>query len=97
MFVRKVYTILFAMLSLTGAMIAIFILTPDIKNWILSGDGFFVVPMGWSLFIFFYFLLVCGCCGVKERYPLNVILLFVMAASMGFALGPEGFHVLSLF
>ena len=86
MFVRKVYTLLFAMLSLTGGMIALFILTPSIRDWVLNDGGYVVISIGWSLFIFFYLVLVCGCCGIKKRYPLNIVLLFLLAGAMGMAL-----------
>ena len=86
-FVRKVYSILFVLLAFTAAIIAIFILVPDVRRYVLEEGGYWLISTCFGLFFFFYILLVCDCCGLKHRFPVNIVLLFLMAGSMGMSLG----------
>jgi len=86
LFVRKVYSILFGLLLITGIIIALFILVDPIRDWDFNG-GWTMISIGWGVFFCIYIILVCSCCGVKNRYPLNMVFLVLMACSMGVSLG----------
>ena len=46
-----------------------------------------MISIGWTAFFVIYCILVCSCCGVKHRYPLNMVFLVLMASAMGVSLG----------
>ena len=82
------YGLLAIMLAITAVFIAIFVLNPSITDYVIHGDGFWLMPFGWSGFIVLYVILICPCCcNAARRTPLNLILLGLLASFMGISLG----------
>ncbi|KAF7233741.1 hypothetical protein EG68_12315 [Paragonimus skrjabini miyazakii] len=79
-FIRKVYLILFAQLTLTGGFITLCMLMPFVCLWIKQHPLF--VYLSYGVFFAIYFTLVC-CQNVRRTFPGNylALLLFTLAFS----------------
>jgi len=86
-FIRKVYFMLAIMLSITAGVICICLLVEPINSYIRNGGGLWIMWTGWGVFIFLYFFLVCPCCSVRRKYPLNLVMLGLISIAMGWSLG----------
>jgi len=83
----KVYFMLAIMLSITAGVICICLLVEPINSYIRNGGGLWIMWTGWGVFIFLYFFLVCPCCSVRRKYPLNLVMLGLISIAMGWSLG----------
>lgn len=86
-FIRKVYFMLGIMLSMTAGVICLCLLVEPINNYIRYEGGYWIMWTGWGVFIFLYFFLVCPCCSVRRKYPLNLVMLGLISIAMGWSLG----------
>uniref|UniRef100_G1Q1M5 Transmembrane BAX inhibitor motif containing 1 n=1 Tax=Myotis lucifugus TaxID=59463 RepID=G1Q1M5_MYOLU len=83
-FIVKVFLLLSAQLVLTGAIIAVFIFWPGLKNWVHRSPWF-----TYSIFpAFFGVLIVLACCeDLRRQVPANYILLGLFTFLQGLMLG----------
>ncbi|KAK7092843.1 hypothetical protein V1264_008528 [Littorina saxatilis] len=90
-FIRKVYLILTAQLSVTFGFIAMFIFVEPIKHWVRT-DGMWLYTMAYFTFLGTYIALVC-CPSVRTNFPGNFICLLVFTLALSFLVGTiSSFH-----
>ncbi|XP_035824837.1 protein lifeguard 1 [Aplysia californica] len=83
-FIRKVYSILFVQIGITGGMISLFLYVDAIRDY--SSDN----PWMWilSFVLTIIILIVLACCpDFRRRSPLNFVLLIAFTVCEGFLLG----------
>lgn len=89
-FIRKVYMILLAQMSVTVAVIAIFIFVPAIGDWIIENIWFY--GLSYAVFIVTYLVLVCVP-SVRRKHPGNLVCLSVFTIATAFMLATiSSFH-----
>lgn len=83
-FIRKVYSILMVQLSITLAMVLIFVYHKPTKQYVHAHVELFFI----SLAIMIVCMIALACCGeVRRKFPTNVILLGLFTLAEGFMLG----------
>lgn len=83
-FIRKVYSILMVQLSITLAMVLIFVYHKPTKAYVQSHVELFFI----SLAVMIICMIALACCGeVRRKFPTNVILLGLFTLAEGFMLG----------
>jgi FtsH-binding integral membrane protein len=85
-FIRKVYVILTAQLSITVGFIALFLFCEPVQTWFSASQN------QWLLWVIvaltFVIIIVLACCdGVRRQHPLNLIILFVFTILESVLLG----------
>ncbi|KAK8737126.1 hypothetical protein OTU49_004809 [Cherax quadricarinatus] len=83
-FIRKVYMILMAQLTVTFAMVAIFSLVKEVNVYLHTHPAYFYVALVGTLVC----IIVLTCCGsMRRRTPHNYIFLAIFTVCEGFLLG----------
>ncbi|CAF4200136.1 unnamed protein product, partial [Rotaria sp. Silwood2] len=90
-FIRKVYSILMIQLAMTFGLIALFLFTPSIYQYVRSPSGQWLYFTSYVVFMVTYFVLVC-CKSAGRKFPLNLILLGILTLSMGYMMGMISAH-----
>ncbi|XP_046650860.1 protein lifeguard 1-like isoform X1 [Daphnia pulicaria] len=83
-FVRKVYAILMAQLTITMGFIALFVFVPSVASF--SQDHGEIMWIAFSMSIVLLIVLAC-CSDFRRRFPLNIILLGLFTICEGIMLG----------
>lgn len=79
LFVQKVYSILSVQLLVTFSLIALFVFTPAIKEWVHRNMWAYLV----SYIVFFVLYITLMCCeGPRRNYPTNFVLLSIFTLSL---------------
>lgn len=83
-FIRKVYAILMIQLSVTLAIVSLFIFCDPVRNYIQSNPGWY-----WASYaVFFVTYLTLSCCSTPRRlFPWNLILLGIFTLSLAYMTG----------
>lgn len=80
-FIRKVYSILTVQLSMTLAMIALFLYEPKTRHFVQTRIELFII----AIIVFLVAMIALACCGeVRRKAPMNYVLLFLFTLSFGF-------------
>ncbi|XP_063676691.1 protein lifeguard 1-like [Bolinopsis microptera] len=85
-FIRKVYAILIAMLTLTFTVIIAFTTIPVLRTWGQTRVALLVFVVLWLSAIVLMIVLICNE-SLRRSYPQNAIFLVVMTLIFSFALG----------
>jgi len=80
-FIRKVFLLLTAMLSIVVALIALFLFVPGCKLFVRENSWLYW--MSYGTFIVSYFCIIC-CESVRKNFPGNLICLLILTLSMGY-------------
>jgi len=96
-FIRKVYATLFSQLLITIGFIAVFVFTPQIKNFYCDGvfeddsgilhcvrpshEGFIMYIVSYVIFFVTYFALMC-CKSVRRKSPVNMIVMGIFTLAL---------------
>ncbi|TGZ66730.1 hypothetical protein CRM22_005169 [Opisthorchis felineus] len=83
-FIRKVYLILFAQLTITAGVVALFMFIPEISIFVRRNPILFHASLG--LFFITYFVLAC-CPRVRRTFPGNYIALALLTLVMAYFAG----------
>ncbi|XP_017342713.1 protein lifeguard 2 [Ictalurus punctatus] len=83
-FIRKVYAILALQLSVTLAIVSIFIFCEPIKDYIQANPGWYWAA--YAVFAVTYITLSC-CAGPRRQFPWNLILLAIFTLSLSYMTG----------
>uniref|UniRef100_V9L3E5 Transmembrane BAX inhibitor motif-containing protein 1 n=1 Tax=Callorhinchus milii TaxID=7868 RepID=V9L3E5_CALMI len=83
-FIRKVYLILTAQLSVTVAIVAAFTFSESVQKFVQGNSALYWTAYG--VFIVVYLVLIC-CEGPRRRFPWNVILLAIFTLAMSYLTG----------
>ncbi|XP_078064002.1 protein lifeguard 3-like, partial [Mustelus asterias] len=76
-FIRKVYMILTAQLTVTFGIVAIFTFSDPVQKFVRTNSAVYWCAYG--VFIVIYFVLIC-CEGPRRKFPWNVILLAIFVS-----------------
>ncbi|XP_042223180.1 protein lifeguard 1-like [Homarus americanus] len=83
-FIRKVYMILMAQLTVTFGMVAVFTLSADVNTFVNKTPALFYVALAGTLVC----IIALSCCGnLRRRTPFNFIFLGLFTVCEGFLLG----------
>ena len=85
-FIRKVYAILIAMLTLTFSVIIGFTAIPVLRSWGQTKVALIVFIVLWISAIVLMIVLICNE-SLRRTYPQNAVFLFVLTLIFSFALG----------
>ena len=85
-FIRKVYAILIAMLTLTFSVIIGFTTIPVLRSWGQTRVALFVFILLWISAIVLMIVLICNE-SLRRSYPHNVVFLVTLTLIFSFALG----------
>lgn len=83
-FIRKVFTIVALQLAMTVALGCLFIFVVPLREWVIEHPW---VMLGIGIGGTLAFLLPLYCGGLKNKYPINMLLLAGFTASMSFLIG----------
>ncbi|XP_060784881.1 protein lifeguard 3 [Neoarius graeffei] len=83
-FIRKVYLILAAQLSVTTSIVAVFTFIDPVRLFVIQNPVIYWVSLG--LFFVTYLVLVC-CEKARRRFPVNLVLLFIFTLAMSYMAG----------
>lgn len=84
-FIKKVYLILTAQLSVTVAFISFFLFHKPTQQWI-QGPGFWFYYVSYATFLVTYITLIC-CPSVRRKYPGNFICLAIFTLAFSYMTG----------
>lgn len=83
-FIRKVYGILMCQLSITLAIIALFVFHGPTKQYVQTHPGLWWI----AIIVMFATMITMACCGdVRRKAPMNFVFLFLFTLAEGFLLG----------
>uniref|UniRef100_A0A8D3BEB2 Glutamate receptor, ionotropic, N-methyl D-aspartate-associated protein 1b (glutamate binding) n=1 Tax=Scophthalmus maximus TaxID=52904 RepID=A0A8D3BEB2_SCOMX len=83
-FIRKVFLVLTAQLTVTFAFVAVFTFVDEVKRFVLVNTWTYFV----SYAVFFVSVCVISCCGsFHRRHPWNLVALSVLTLSMSYMVG----------
>jgi len=83
-FVRKVFAILMVQLLITFGIIAIYVLSEDVKTFSIDHPEMIYTSMGITIAV--YIVLLC-CGNIRRKFPTNIILLGIYTICQGLLLG----------